>query len=791
MFSIGGRAESGRTSGKAACIVYLMRRSWLELSPQKICREDVTVQQDRTPNKFPNLAQYPSSFSMFSPMRSARYYTPQTSDHQKNTTLNLPAIYAPLWFMLLVTVSSLSAAAPRQSLTTTFQSQVHPVLDLYCYDCHSEDIREGGLSLESFETESDLGDPELWLKVLKKVRAGLMPPLGEGELLPVEKELVSNWIKSEVFQSDPLHPDPGHVTLRRLNKVEYRNTILDLTGVDYDTALEFPADDSGEGFDNLGEVLTVSPLLLEKYFDAAQAIVADAVAHYGLAAFAPARLEAKLPADPVNRHAYSRQLLGSFASRAFRRPVNPSTLERLIEFAEEKSATTGTLDETGIIQSLVAILASPRFIYRIENPAPASPQVPYPLIDEYALATRLSYFFWSTMPDEELFNLARVGELRNNLDAQLSRLLQSPRAGQFIENFVGQWLHSRDIIGAPIDDIIGFLPENAPPEVVAAHKTVTDLRNVVLRTRTPEQQKIVDDGTKIVVAHGIDPPLTKFPAPIRKAMRLETEMQFAHILMENRSVLELLDCDYTFLNEVLARHYGIEGVFGPEMRKVTLPSGSPRGGILTQGTILATTSNPTRTSPVNRGVFILDNILGTPPAPPPPNIPALEDVASEEELAKMTLRQTLELHRADPLCASCHKSMDPLGLALENFNSMGQWRDHDRGEAINPSGKLVTGESFDTLSELKTILSTDRQREFYYCVSEKLLMYALGRSLDYYDTVTLDRLVARLEETNGTLRTLIRDIIKSAPFQRMRPALANQSTPTLAANQPPYTRLVP
>jgi hypothetical protein len=251
-------------------------------------------------------------------------------------------------------------------------------------------------------------------------------------------------------------------------------------------------------------------------------------------------------------------------------------------------------------------------------------------------------------------------------------------------------------------------------------------------------------------------------------MQQETEMTFAHIVKEDRSLLELLESDYTFLNEDLAKHYGIEGVTGRAMRKVTLAPDSPRGGILTQGTILAVTSNPTRTSPVKRGVFILDAILGTPPAPPPPNIPSLEDAAPATELRKMTLRDSLALHAKEPLCHSCHSRMDPLGLALENFNAMGMWRTSELNQPIQTGGKLITGEAFADIRELKHILATNHRRDFYYCLTEKLLTYALGRGLDYYDVTTVDQLVAQLEASGGKPSALLHGIVNSAPFHQRR-----------------------
>ena len=269
-------------------------------------------------------------------------------------------------------------------------------------------------------------------------------------------------------------------------------------------------------------------------------------------------------------------------------------------------------------------------------------------------------------------------------------------------------------------------------------------------------------------------------------MRRETEMLFGHIVRNGRNVLELIDSDYTFLNERLAKYYGIADVKGEEMRRVALPAGGPRGGVLTQGTVLAVTSNPDRTSPVKRGLFILDNILGTPPAPPPPDIPPLEDAAKRSGNKKPTLREALALHRQDAKCSSCHNRMDPLGLALENFNALGRWRDKERGQPIDSSGKLITGEAFTTIQELKHVLVNRRRRDFYRCLSEKLLTYALGRGLGYDDVEAVDKLVERLESKSGNATELLMGVVDSVPFQKTRrqPAVAANEAAGTSRQQP-------
>jgi len=337
----------------------------------------------------------------------------------------------------------------------------------------------------------------------------------------------------------------------------------------------------------------------------------------------------------------------------------------------------------------------------------------------------LSYFLWSTMPDEELLRLAARGELRKNLTAQVRRMVRDPRSEALSQNFAGQWLQVRDVDSMPFD-----------PKVILNREGI--------------QKKFALDRE------------------LRQAMQLETQMFFSHIVHGNRSVLEFLDSDYTFLNERLAQHYGIADVKGAEMRRVELPKDSPRGGVLTHAAVLMVTSNPTRTSPVKRGLFVLDNILGTPAPPPPPDVPQLEETEKAFKGKEPTMRQLMEMHRSAPLCNACHSRMDPLGLGLENFNALGMWRAKENGQPIDVSGRLITGETFDGLSGLKQILKNERRQDFYRCLTEKLLTYALGRGLEYYDVATVDKIVEQLDKEEGRFSTLLMGVVESAPFQKRR-----------------------
>ena len=830
--------------------------------------------------------------------------------------------------VLVAALAGPAAGRGAELALELFDREIRPMLKEYCYDCHGNGIAKGGVTLDEFAETRELKDHALWLRALKNVRAGIMPPIDEPRLPSAEAAKLVEWIKRQAFELDPAKPDPGRVTVRRLNRTEYRNTVRDLTGVEVDTKVEFPADDSGHGFDNIGDVLTVSPLLLERYLDTAQSVIAAAVptqakevaevrvagrqfessvpavvldvtkgnerrsdagslgAGIELSCYVPAVATAKhrvdragsyqlvldlrtveryveekfdlnrcmltfrvdgeavferefaregstpheitvdrtwsagehelsveikpvgdslpqerqlrirlngvtvrgpiakeywvapknyarffprpAPADLAAQRVYAGELLGQFATRAFRRPVDESTVKRLVALAESVFTLKDATFEAGVAQAMVAVLASPRFIFREEGVEPLRPGQTHPFVDEYALASRLSYLFWSTMPDEELFRLAREKRLRASLPDQITRMMKHPRSAEFVRNFTGQWLQSRDIANVAIDGSAVYLRENPPsPAFRAARATIRRIAEIPDALRTPqdladlaEARKIRTEGSRLTVP--------QLNGSLRQAMQNETEMFFAHILEEDRPLTELIDSDYTFLNEELAKHYGIPGVTGRTMRKVTLPADSARGGVLTHGSVLAVTSNPTRTSPVKRGVFILEAILGTPPAPPPPDIPALDDAASPEKLARMTLRENMALHATNPLCYSCHSRMDPLGLALENFNALGQWRTAEMHHTIDPSGQLITGEKFADVRELKRILATAHRDDFYHNVGEKLLTYAVGRGVEYHDTDTLDMIAAKLEAAGGRPSALIRAVIDSAPFQQSR-----------------------
>jgi len=539
------------------------------------------------------------------------------------------------------------------------------------------------------------------------------------------------FVERDAFGIDPSRPDPGHVVLRRLNRSEYGHAIRDLTGLDLDPADELPTDDSGYGFDTIGEVLTMSPLLVEKVLAIAtrvgEAVVDEAVPSDGRYPEQVRRVFAlgPEPGDAAGRREHLRGTLARLGERASRRPLDEPTLDRLVALASETIASPGGTFERGVAAALTALLASPRFLFRVERPAAGPTTASAVPLDDFSLAARLSFLLWSSLPDDELFEVARAGELHDRLGEQVDRLIADPRADRFVADFVGQWLKTRDV------------------------ETVAFDTQEILRSR----DRFMADRI--------------FSPRVRAAMRQETELVVARLLRDDRPATDLLVARETFLNSRLARFYGIPGVEGPEMRLVTLAPESRRGGILTHASVLAVTSNPTRTSPVKRGLFILENLLGTPAPPAPPGVPPLEAAAAGSD-RRPSMRELMELHRRDALCASCHERMDPLGLALEGYNALGQWRGHE-ADGLDTAGRLVTGETFADARELAEVIAGPRRRDFHRCLAEKLLTYALGRGLEYFDGPAVDTIVNEMERDGGGLRALVQAVCRSVPFRMMRP----------------------
>jgi hypothetical protein len=609
-----------------------------------------------------------------------------------------------------------------------FDRAVAPFLDRHCASCHGGARPRGGIVLRELRGEAAGPEAAVWQAVARAVRSGAMPPPEKPRPTPAELDALNAWLDAAVFRAGC--GGPARVTLRRLNRGEYNRTIRDLLGIDFRPADDFPADDVGYGFDNVADVLTVSPLLAEKYLAAAEQAVDRAFASpearrrllnppeqdrmpYGVRGLLPVRDDARKglvgvppPTDPAQAELdRAGNVLRAFADRAYRRPVTYDELARLLRFVEE-SQRSGEGTEPGMRLALEAVLASPHFLFKVEGgggPAAAG---------DWALATRLSYFLWGTLPDDDLFGLAAAGRLRDPrvLRGQVRRMLRDPRSRSLAEDFAAQWLGLRD-----------------------------------LREFAPDPNRFPDfDGT------------------LRRSMAAEPELFFDAAVREDRSVLEFLDADWTFLDGRLAQHYGVAGVEGDGFRRVSL-AGTPRGGLVTMAGVLAVTSNPTRTSPVKRGRWVLENLLGESVPTPPPGA----DNFSRADTARGgTLRQRTERHRADPACAGCHARLDPLGFGLENFDAVGAWRTHDGGAPVDASGALPGGAAFDGPGGLRAYLRS-RPDDFARCLAEKLLTYALGRGLTPADRCAVGRIVTRTRQGGYRFSALAAAVAASDPFRNL------------------------
>jgi Protein of unknown function (DUF1592)/Protein of unknown function (DUF1588)/Protein of unknown function (DUF1587)/Protein of unknown function (DUF1585)/Protein of unknown function (DUF1595)/Ca-dependent carbohydrate-binding module xylan-binding len=748
-----------------------------------------------------------------------------------------------LIFVALVSISN-DARADEAARNASFRDSLLPLLRTYCYECHDADSE---IPLEKDASPADLhANRKTWIRALAQVQLGTMPPEDGPKLDAETRQRLAKLIDELANAVDCVrNPNAGKVALRRLNRAEYRNTVRDLTGVDYKPAANFPGDDVGYGFDNIGDVLSLPPLLMEKYLDAAEAISGKAIytppaaqiyeinkppsalidaekygagssltlssrgtvalecdvpfagvfkltitAHGDQGGDEPVKMQIKsgttdvivevpdkqdkeyetslklgrgtrkieisfindfyeagkadrnlhihhvnlrgqerrdtyvdpdklppshkhiifsTPTEKVTADQASAAVLGRLASRAFRRPATDKEIERLTKLAAQVRTDGGTYEE-GIQVALQAVLVSPHFLFRVEQPRQPDASGKMPPISDYELATRISYFLWSSMPDDELLLLAHRGQVRDRklLLAKVARMLQDPRTNRFVENFAGQWLQLRNL-------------------------------------------DLVAPDTRV---------FRSFDNEIPALMERETLMFVAEVMRKNLPVTTLIDADFTFLNEKLAKFYDIPDVTGDEFRRVSL-QGTTRGGLLTHASVLTVTSNPTRTSPVKRGKWILDNLLNTPPPPAPPNIPELD----KGKLVG-TLRERMEQHRADPACASCHNMMDPLGFALENFDAVGRWRTRDGRDEINASGKLPDGTAFNGVAELKQLLSSSRTEQFTRCFAEKMLIYALGRGTEYYDKCAIDKIVAYAAANDVKFAFVVAGIIESDPFQK-------------------------
>lgn len=742
-------------------------------------------------------------------------------------------------------------AALLKTADVDFKKSVLPFVQKYCIGCHGPGKPQAEVSFLKFkDSASVLKDRTVWEHASKTITGGYMPPQNAPQPSQAERDAVVGWIDGFLSQADCKLEDPGRVTMRRLNREEYNNTVRDLLGVNVRPGDEFPSDDVGYGFDNIGDVLTISPLLMEKYLKAAEVVAraaivtpdaevksarisadkltgdggvgengriiasngAAGVSHafpkegeyllrvrayaqqagpeparmaiqfndkeikkvevkateespavyevkvktgagsqrvaaaflndyynpqdpnpnnrdrnlgvdyieivgpIGITGEVPASHRRLIPVKPTkqNQEQIARKSLADLARRAYRRPVTKAEVERLVRVVKlvEKE---GEGFERGMQLAVQAVLVSPHFLFRVEVDSKPNDPKAKRVINDYELASRLSYFLWSSMPDEELFRLASNKQLQKPsiLMAQVRRMMKSPKARALADNFATQWL------------------------------TLRTLNNM-----TPDTRQF-----------------PTFNKDLREAMRQETLLFFETVVKEDRSILDFIDGKFTFVNEPLAKHYGIEGISGNTFKRVAL-DGTQRAGVLSQASILTVTSNPTRTSPVKRGKWVLEQFLGTPPPPAPPNVPLLDDQAKKGQLTG-TLRQQMEQHRKDPLCASCHTRMDAIGFGLENYNAVGAWRTQDGASEIDPSGTLPGGKSFKGPAELRAILKAQKGL-FVRNLSEKMLTYALGRGLESTDKCEVDSISAAVTKNGYKFSSLITAVVQSEPFRKRR-----------------------
>ena len=739
----------------------------------------------------------------------------------------------------------------EEGLAAQWKDHIQPLLEENCFDCHGDGVHKGELSLDPYDSIPAMqADRDVWKRIRSHLEQQLMPPPDEFQPTLEEREQLIQWIDAAVFPVDPDHPDPGRVTLRRLNRIEYENTLGDLLGKRVKVLDLLPTDDSGYGFDNIGDVLTLAPAHLEKFLEAAR-IALDEVIRPGEMPFPEKRVSgteitgegapdsdghllftngsarAKFGRMPAGRYqltieaggssgpggapvmevwladkkvdvrtidadrfeprpatveveidggsdtevrldftndsydddplevenkdanllisavalagpidgprqpkpkthrdllderrdgeateAWALRVFKKFGRGAFRRPLREGEAERYLELVR-MSLNDGLDEETSIRYGLEAMLVSPSFLFREEpQPDPGNAEAIHP-VDEHALASRLSYFLWSTMPDEALMQLADEGKLRENLAREIDRMIDDDRSRALVENFGGQWLQLRD-----------------------------------LSAQFPAKRKFPN-----------------FDARLRSDMRRETQMLLSHLFHENRPLTDLLDADYTFVNSRLARHYGLPEVKGRGFKKVSL-EGSHRRGILGQGSFHLLTSLPLRTSPVMRGKYVLENLLDSAPPPPPPNVPQLKPPGRHGD--NLSLREQMEKHREDPACSACHALMDPIGFGLENFDADGSWRDTENGKPINSTGELLGGRKFEGADELRRILVNEHRPQLLRSVASKMLTYALGRGTDWFDRPAIDRIVRETEADHAGARSMIHAVVRSVPFQYRR-----------------------
>jgi mono/diheme cytochrome c family protein len=604
------------------------------------------------------------------------------------------AIFLLAWTLGAGASSAQNAPAPSaEDLSSRFAKDVRPLLESHCFKCHGPQKKKGGIDYSRLaDGAMALRERRTWKKALLQVEEKEMPPEGEKPLTPEQRELLVGWIRAAASYVDcgnPAERNPGPPLLRRLNRSEYVASVRDLSGVTFDVAAEvgMPEEATGTTFDTSANALVLPPALLEKHFAAAE-LVLD-------------RMKPLKGESP-------RAILAAFARRAYRRPTTDDEIDRLMAL-HERAVKRGDAPAAALRLPLKAILLSPHFLFRIEREQPGTQ--PY-RVSGPELAVRLSYFLWSTMPDEALAADAEKGKLSDPavLEAQVRRMLLHPKARALTLNFAAQWLQLRKLDYArPSTE---FFPT--------------------------------------------------FNNKLKQAMRDEATTFLDKLREEDRSVLDLLDCDYAWLNGDLAKHYGIAGVEGKEFRRVALKPENHRGGLLGMGAILALTSHTSRTSPTLRGKWILESIFGTPPPPPPPDAGTLKEQKKGAE--PKTFRELMAQHAVQPGCASCHKRIDPLGFALENYDAVGAWRDSQGGKPMDAAGVLPSGERFEGVAGLKQVLLRSRDA-FERNLIEQMLAYALGRDVQDGDECAIREIKAALEKDGHRFSTLVLGVVRSVPMQ--------------------------
>ena len=591
----------------------------------------------------------------------------------------------------------------------SFDHNIRGLLTRFCYRCHNGEKRKGDINLQKDENPRLIAENrKSWQTALEVLEQSQMPPKKENQPTADQRKHLIQFIKNTLNSLDCERVrEPGRPVTRRLNRTEYDNTIRELTGLDLKLADDFSPDATGYGFDNIGEVLAVSPVLVEQYHQAARKLLAEIAERKD----ARARVFSVQPGGAVKERDAARQVVERFALKAFRRPAEPAFLDKLLGLYD-RARSGGEGHEAAIRPMLTAVLISPRFFMRVESARPGV-EGPYP-VDDYDLATRLSYFLWSGPPDDDLLALAAKGALGSPeaVEAQARRMLADPRSAELVENFFGQWLQLRGL---------------------ATHK--------------PDAKHFPE-----------------FTEPLRAAMQQEVRLFLGEIVRKDRPLTDLIDSDYAYVNEALARHYGIEGVKGPEMRRVTLKD-RRRGGVLTSAAVLMTQSDPERNNVPRRGNYIAASILGSPPPPPPADVPALEDPKAESK--PQTLRQRLEAHRTKPECAGCHSKIDPLGFGLETFDAIGRWRDQEAGAPVDASGVLPDGRAFRGPVELKQILLA-RRDDFARTLASNLLIYALGRGLQLEDECVIRDAQKAAAAGEYRFSSVVLTIVRSHPFRHRK-----------------------